>query len=47
MDINLSKTVQRTAMRAPTRTQESEDLASYSAPWMQEVVKRLMLHPNS
>jgi hypothetical protein len=29
---NLSKTVQRTAMRAPTRTQEPEDPAPYNAP---------------
>jgi hypothetical protein len=45
--INLSKTVQRTAMRAPTRMQESEDLALYSSPCQQEAAKRLMLHPNS
>jgi hypothetical protein len=43
-DINLSKTIQRTAMRAPTRIpQESEDLAPYSAPCQQEAAKRLML----
>jgi hypothetical protein len=36
-DINLSKTVQRTSMRAPTRTQESEDLTPYS---QQEAAKR-------
>jgi hypothetical protein len=42
-DINLSKTIQKTAMRAPTRMQESEDLAPYSTPCQQEVAKRLML----
>jgi hypothetical protein len=31
-DINLSKTVQRTAMRAPTRMQGSEDLTPYTPP---------------
>jgi hypothetical protein len=31
-DINLSKTIQRTAMRAPTRTQEPEDSAPYNVP---------------
>jgi hypothetical protein len=46
-DTNLSKTVQRTAMRAPTRTQESEALAPYSAPCQQEAAKRPTLHPNS
>jgi hypothetical protein len=46
-DINLSKTAWRTAMRAPTRTQESEDLAPYSAPCQQEAAKRPQLHPNS
>jgi hypothetical protein len=44
---NLSKTVRRTAMRAPTRMQESEDLAPYSAPCQQEAAKRLTLYPNS
>jgi hypothetical protein len=38
-DTNLSKTVQVTAMRAPTRTQEPEDLASYNAPCQQEAAK--------
>jgi hypothetical protein len=38
-DINLSKTIQRTALRAPTRTQEPEDLASYNTPCQQEVAK--------
>jgi hypothetical protein len=46
-DINLSKTIQRTAMRAPTRTQESEDLTPYNAPCQQESAKRPTLHPNS
>jgi hypothetical protein len=46
-DFNLSKTVQRTAMRAPTRTQEPEDPAPYSTPCQQEAAKRLMLHSNS
>jgi hypothetical protein len=45
---NLSITVQRTAMRAPTRTpQESEDLAPYSTPCQQETAKRPMFRPNS
>jgi hypothetical protein len=47
-DTNLSKTIQRTAMGAPTRTpQESEDLAPYSAPCQQEAAKRPTLCPNS
>jgi hypothetical protein len=46
-NINVSKTIQRTAMRAPTRMQESEDLTLYNAPCQQETVKRLMLCPNS
>jgi hypothetical protein len=46
-DINLSKTVQRTAMRAPTRTQESEDLAPHNAPYKQGAAKRPTLHPKS
>jgi hypothetical protein len=47
-DINLSKTVHRTTVRAPTRTsQESEDLAPYNIPCQQEAVKRPTLHPNS
>jgi hypothetical protein len=31
-DIILSKTIQRTAMKAPTRTQEPEDPAPYNVP---------------
>jgi hypothetical protein len=31
----------------PTRMQESEDLAPYSAPCQKEAAKRLMLRPNS
>jgi hypothetical protein len=46
-DINLSKTVQRTAMRAPTRTLEPEDPAPYNTPYQQEAAKRLTLCPNS
>jgi hypothetical protein len=46
-DINLSKTIQRTAVRAPTRTQESEDLAPYNTLCQQESAKRPMLCPNS
>jgi hypothetical protein len=47
-DINLFKTVQRNAVRAPTRTpQKSEDLAPYNTPCQQESAKRLTLHPNS
>jgi hypothetical protein len=46
-DTNLSKTIQRTAMRAPTRTQEPEDLTPYNVPCQQEAAKKLMLHPNS
>jgi hypothetical protein len=34
-DTNLSKTIQRTAIRAPTRTQEPEDLAPYNTPCQQ------------
>jgi hypothetical protein len=45
-NINLSKTVQRTAMRAPTRMQKSEDLTPYSTPCHQEAAKRPKLHPN-
>jgi hypothetical protein len=44
-DINLSKTVQRTAVRAPTRMQESEDLAPYSIPCQQEAANRSIPHP--
>jgi hypothetical protein len=44
-DINLSKTVQRTAMRAPTRVQESEGLAPYSTPCQQKAAKRPTLCP--
>jgi hypothetical protein len=43
-DINLSKSIQRTAVRAPTKTQESEDLAPNSAPFQQEAAKRPTLH---
>jgi hypothetical protein len=39
-DINISKTVQRAAMRAPTRTQESEDPAPHNAPCQQEAAKK-------
>jgi hypothetical protein len=47
-DINLFKTVQRTAVRAPTRMpQKSEDLTPYNTPCQQEAVKRLTLHSNS
>jgi hypothetical protein len=47
-DIHLSKTVWRTAVKAPTSMpQESEDLAPYNAPCQQEAAKRLMLLPNS
>jgi hypothetical protein len=46
-DITLSKATQRTAVRAPTRMQESEDLAPHSTPCQQEAAKRLTLHPNS
>jgi hypothetical protein len=45
-DTNLSKTVQKTAMRAPTRTQESEALTPHSAPCQQEAANRPMLCPN-
>jgi hypothetical protein len=38
-DTNFSKTVQRTAMRAPTRTQEPEDSAPYNIPCQQEAAK--------
>jgi hypothetical protein len=34
-DTNLSKTIQWTALRAPTRTQEPEDPAPYNAPCQQ------------
>jgi hypothetical protein len=46
-DINLSKTIQKTAMRASTRMQESEDYAPYSALCQQEAAKRPMFCPNS
>jgi hypothetical protein len=46
-NINLSKTIQRTAMTVPTRTQESEDLAPHNTPCQKEAVKRPMLCPNS
>jgi hypothetical protein len=39
--------VQRTAMRAPTRMQESEDLVPYSTTCQQEAAKRPTLCPNS
>jgi hypothetical protein len=38
-DINLSKTIQRTVMRAPTRMHEPEDPAPYNALYQQEVAK--------
>jgi hypothetical protein len=38
-DINLSKTIQRTAMKAPTRTQEPEDPAPYNTPCQEEAAK--------
>jgi hypothetical protein len=44
-DINLSKTIQRTAMRAPTRTQEPEDPAPYNAPCQQEAAKETHASP--
>jgi hypothetical protein len=44
-DTNLSKTVQRTAMRAPTRTQEPEDPAPYNAPCQQ--ISLLGTYPSS
>jgi hypothetical protein len=34
-------------MRAPTRTQESEDPAPYNAPYKQGAAKRPTLHPKS
>jgi hypothetical protein len=34
-----TKTVQRTALRSPTRTQEPEDPAPYNAPCQQEAAK--------
>jgi hypothetical protein len=47
-DRNLSKTVQRTAMRAPTRMpQEPEDLAPYNTPCQQEAAKRPIFQLNS
>jgi hypothetical protein len=44
-DTNLSKTIQRTAMRDPTRTQEPEDPAPYNAPYQQEVAKETNASP--
>jgi hypothetical protein len=47
-DINLSKTIWRTAVRAPARTpQESEELTPYNSHCQQEVAKRPTFHPNS
>jgi hypothetical protein len=46
-DTNLSKTIQRTAMKVPTRTQEPEDPAPYNTPCHRKQLKRLMLCPNS
>jgi hypothetical protein len=44
-DINLSKTIQRTAVRAPTRTQEPEDPAPYNSPCQQEAAKETHASP--
>jgi hypothetical protein len=44
-DIHLSKTIQRTAMRAPTKMQESEDPAPYNAPCQQEAAKETDASP--
>jgi hypothetical protein len=44
-DTNLSKTVQRTAMRAPNRTQEPEDPAPYKCPLPQEAAKETDASP--
>jgi hypothetical protein len=44
-DTNLSKTVQRTAMRARTRTQEPEDPAPYNTPCQQEAAKETDASP--
>jgi hypothetical protein len=44
-DINFSKTIQRTTMRSPTRMQESEDLAPYTAPCYQESGKKTNASP--
>jgi hypothetical protein len=44
-DTNLSKTVQRTAVRAPTRTQKPEDPATYNAPCKQEAAKETDASP--
>jgi hypothetical protein len=44
-DINLSKTIQRTARRAPTRTQEPEDPAPYNSSCQQEVAKKTDASP--
>jgi hypothetical protein len=44
-DINLFKTIQRTAMRAPTRMQEPEDPAPYNAPCQQESAKETNVSP--
>jgi hypothetical protein len=43
--INLSKTIQRTAMRALTRMQDSEDLAPYNGPCQQESAKETDASP--
>jgi hypothetical protein len=42
---NLSKTIQRTAMRAPTRTQKPEEPVPYNAPCQQEVAKETYASP--
>jgi hypothetical protein len=44
-DINLSKTIQRTAMRVPTRMQEPEGPAQYNAPCQQEAAKETDASP--
>jgi hypothetical protein len=44
-DTNLSKTVQGTVLRVPTRTQEPEDLASYNALYQQEAAKETNASP--
>jgi hypothetical protein len=44
-DTNLSKTIQRTVLRAPTRAQEPEDPAPYNAPCQQESAKETDASP--
>jgi hypothetical protein len=44
-DINLSKTIQRTAKRGHTRMQEPEDLAPYNTPCQQEAAKETYASP--